>query len=89
MDAAEGDHVRLRFRRLEGKAERIAHEIRQFLDLPVLVIVGQDHGVALFFQLQDFFDQVGSGSEHRRETVPWEQEVVTGKEASSRAVAAA
>ena len=47
MDAAEYDHLRARLRRLLRELERIAHEIREVLDLRVLVVVGEDHRVEL------------------------------------------
>ena len=64
MDAAECDHIRLRLRRLVCKPERIADEVRQLLDFPHLVIVRQDHGIALQFQFLDFSGEIESGDGH-------------------------
>ena len=47
MHTAENDHVGARFRGFSRQAERIAHEIRDVLNLGALVVVGQDDGVAL------------------------------------------
>ena len=53
VDAAEGDHVG--FHLLGGlrELERVADEIGEVLDLGFLVVVGQDHGVALALDARD------------------------------------
>ena len=48
--AAEDDHCRVRFGRLDAQPQRIATEIRQVLNLRRLIIVRQDHGVALYLE---------------------------------------
>ena len=45
MDAAKHDHVRCRLRRSVAQPERIADEVRHFLDFFDLVIVREDDGV--------------------------------------------
>ena len=47
VDAAEGDHVGVGVGRLARQAERVAHEVGHVLDLGHLVVVRQDHRVAL------------------------------------------
>ena len=53
VDAAEGDHVG--FHLLGGlrELERVADEVGEVLDLGLLVVVGQDHGVALALDARD------------------------------------
>ena len=50
MDAAEGDHVAIRILRLVGQPQGIAHVVGHVLDVPGLVAVRQNDGVAFFFQ---------------------------------------
>ena len=47
VDAAEHDHVGVGVRRLLGEPERVADVVGHVLDLGQLVVVRQDHGVAL------------------------------------------
>ena len=47
MHAAEHDRVRTGVRRLAGEPQRVAHHVRDVLDLGALVVVREDHGVAL------------------------------------------
>ena len=47
VHAAERDHVGVRGRSLAREAERITHEVRHVLHLGHLVVVGEDHRVAL------------------------------------------
>ena len=61
MHAAEGDDIGVGFLGLVGQAERVAHVVGDFLDLGDLVIVGQDDGVALLLEAQDFGAQVEGG----------------------------
>ena len=55
MDAAEHDHIMIGLCRGAGKFERIAGDVGDVLDLGPLIIVGQDDGVQVFFELQDLF----------------------------------
>ncbi len=55
MDAAKGDDVRVGFGCLEGEAEGVTHEIGEFLNFALLVIVGEDDSVPLVFEFEDFF----------------------------------
>ena len=57
VDAAKSDDVGLRLGRPVGEAERVAHVIRQLLDLGSLVVVGENDGMALVFQALDFVGQ--------------------------------
>ena len=47
VDAAEDDHVGVGGGRLAREPERVADEVGDVLDLGQLVVVGEDHGVAL------------------------------------------
>jgi hypothetical protein len=51
------DHLGVGLRRLAGEAERVADEIRDVLQLGQLVVVGEDHGVALGRERADLFAQ--------------------------------
>ncbi len=53
MDAAEGDDVAVHALGRLGEGQGVAHEVRQVLDLGLLVVVGQEHGVALALELAD------------------------------------
>ena len=57
-DAAEGDHVGIGRRRLARQIEAVADEIGEVLDLRLLVIMREDHGVALALQPLDLGEQV-------------------------------
>ena len=57
-DAAEGDHLGVGRRRLARQIEAVADEIGEVLDLRLLVIMGEDHGVALALQPLDLGEQV-------------------------------
>jgi hypothetical protein len=69
VDAAEGDDVGVGFFGFVGEAEGVADEIGDFLDVAGLVVVGEDDGVALFFEAQDF---VLDGRGRRRGRRRWE-----------------
>jgi hypothetical protein len=65
MDAAEGDDIGVGLFGFVGQAEGVADEISDFLDVAGLVIVGQDEGIALFFEAQDFvLEGEGCGGDH-------------------------
>jgi len=53
VNAAEDDHLGLGGGRLLRELQRVAHEIRDVLDLRVLVVVGEDHRVQLLAQALD------------------------------------
>ncbi|MPN15585.1 hypothetical protein SDC9_162919 [bioreactor metagenome] len=53
-DAAENDHWRTAFFRLETQFQRVPDEIRDVLNLSVDIVVREDHSIALLFQLKDF-----------------------------------
>ena len=53
VDAAEGDHVALHLLGRLSELERIADEIREILDLGLLIVVGEDHRVALALHARD------------------------------------
>ncbi|OHT19235.1 hypothetical protein BHE75_01218 [Sphingomonas haloaromaticamans] len=59
--AAEGDHIGAGVRRLAAQVQAVAHEIGQVLNIGRLVIMGQDHGVALLAQPFDLRAQVQPG----------------------------
>jgi hypothetical protein len=60
VDAAEADDVRRRLGRLLAELERVTHEVGEILDLRLLVVVGQEHGVALLLEPADLvLDLVG------------------------------
>ena len=63
MDAAKEDDVGVGLRGLIAQAQRVADEIRDVLDLGHLVIVREDDGVALPFQLRDFLRRSRSETE--------------------------
>jgi hypothetical protein len=58
LDPAKGDHFGIGGRRLARQFQRIADEIGQVLDFGLLVIVRQDHGLALLAQAVDLRAQV-------------------------------
>ena len=68
VDAAEGDHVGVGGRRLARQAERVPHEVGHVLDLGHLVVVGEDHRVALLGEGAHLVLQAGDlgGVEGRR-----------------------
>ena len=51
--ARHPDHIGVRLCRLAAQLQRIAHEISQVLQFRALVVVGQDHRVALLAQAVD------------------------------------
>ena len=57
-DAAKGDHVGVGRRRLARQIEAVADEIGEVLDFRLLVIMGEDHRVALALQPLDLGEQV-------------------------------
>ncbi len=57
-DAAEGDHLGVGGRRLARQIEAVADEIGEVLDCRLLVIMGEDHRVALALQPLDLGEQV-------------------------------
>src|SRR6266404_5215347 len=58
MDAAEKNHVGIGLRGLVTQAQRIAHEIGDFLQLGHLVVVRQNDSLALSGQLAELFRQI-------------------------------
>ena len=62
MDAAEHDDVRIRLLRLVSQPQGIAHEVRDLLDFPHLIIVREDHGVPLLLEAENFSAQVNGGN---------------------------
>ena len=54
MDAGKDDDVGRGFGRLLGQAEGIADKIGNVLDFGDLVVMGQDDGVELLFEREDF-----------------------------------
>ena len=56
--AAEGDHLGIGRRRLARQVEAVADEIGEILDRRLLVIMGEDHRVALALQPLDLGEQV-------------------------------
>ena len=56
--AAEGDHIGIGRRRLARQIEAVADEIGEVLDRRLLVIMGEDHGVALALEPLDLGEQV-------------------------------
>ena len=57
MHAAENNHIRVGLGGLLGKAERIAHKIRDVLDFRHLVIMREDDGVQLLFERKNLLRQ--------------------------------
>ena len=53
VDAAERDHVAVDLRGGLRERERVAHEVGEVLDLGLLVVVGEQHRVALFLERED------------------------------------
>ena len=53
--AAKGDHVALEILRAPGQFQTVAHHIRKFLDFRILVMMRQDHGLAILLQVGDLF----------------------------------
>ena len=60
MHPAEHDHIGGGGSGLAGQLKGVADEVGDVLDGVFLVIVGQDHGVALALQLGDRPHQVGA-----------------------------
>jgi len=58
VDAAEDDHVRLGPFRLLCQRERVTDEVRNILDVRLLIVVRQDHGVEIAFEMGDLRKQV-------------------------------
>ena len=56
--AAKGDHLGIGRRRLARQIEAVADEIGEVLDFRLLVIMGEDHRVALALQPLDLGEQV-------------------------------
>ena len=65
--AAKGDHFGVGRRRLARQIEAVADEIGEVLDLRLLVIMGEDHGVALALQPLDLGEQVEPSQTRRFE----------------------
>src|SRR6185503_1355588 len=57
-NAAKGDHLGVGRRRLARQIEAVADKIREVLDLWLLVIMREDHGVAFAFQALDLGEKV-------------------------------
>jgi len=60
MDAAEHDHLGLGAGGAARELQRVADEVGDVLDRILLVVVGQDHGVAARCQLPDRVRQIGA-----------------------------
>jgi hypothetical protein len=60
MHAAEYNDVGVGFLGFETEAQRIANIVRQILDLRDLIIVSQDYGIALLFQMQNLSRKIVS-----------------------------
>ena len=65
MDAAEGDDFRLRPGRLLRELQGVADEVRQILDVGVLVVMSEDHRIELFAQPLDLAQQLISLGQRR------------------------
>src|SRR5436309_847792 len=52
--AAEGDHLAVESLSLTRQLETVAHGIGQLLDLRLLIMMGQNDRVTVFFDLQNF-----------------------------------
>ena len=61
VDAAEGDHLRVGPGGGLAELQAVAYEVGQVLDLGILVVVGEDDGVALGAQAGDLRRQVQGG----------------------------
>ena len=59
MNAAKDDHVCFRLGGLAAQPERVTDEIRDVLNLGALVVVRDDHRVALSREVPDLFLQPG------------------------------
>jgi len=57
-DAAKGDHVSVGLGRLARQIEAIADEVRQVLDLGLLVVMGENYGFALALQPVDLGEEI-------------------------------
>ena len=66
VDAAEDDRLGVGRGGLPGQAQRVADEIGHVLHLGHLVVVREDHGVALARERADFVLE-------RRDARPWSQ----------------
>jgi hypothetical protein len=65
VDAAEHDDVGLGLGRGLRELQRVSDEVRQVLDLGLLVVVREDHGIALGLELLDpLLELVGSEIEN-------------------------
>jgi hypothetical protein len=59
VDAAECDHLGVGVGRLAGQPQRVADVVGDVLDLGHLVVVGEDHGVALGRERSHLVAQLG------------------------------
>ncbi len=64
--AAEDDSVAGELLGDAGELEAVADVIGGFLNFGVLIVVGQDGGFSLSFQVEDFFGQGGGGEHGKR-----------------------
>src|SRR5690606_12023463 len=76
VDARKQDDVRIRFMGPLGKPLTITYMVRDFLDLRVLVIMGQDQGVLFLFKLSYFVLKFHDWDEwsweiQRSQGIPW------------------
>ena len=65
VHATEDDHIGARARRFTREAERIADIIGNILDFGTLVVVGEDHRVALSRERTNLFLQGGIARDER------------------------
>jgi hypothetical protein len=59
MDAAEDDRPGIHLGGRPGQLEAVARDVGEILDLPLLVIMGEDRGIFALFEGEDFVVNVG------------------------------
>src|SRR4051794_28598562 len=65
MDPRENDQARLALLGRPGELQAVADEVRHVLDIGLLVIMGEDHGLFIAFESLDLGEEViGNGSAH-------------------------
>ena len=78
MDSAKQNHVRICFSCLITKAKRVADEIGGILQFGNLIIVRQDHGVPLVFELLQLFRQIDAAPVCSASPARIDTEIYTG-----------